>query len=127
MNACSCKDCEEKQANQERHLNHPFYSEANQYRETVRREQVLKGAAKYPEPFNPASWTAKELLAHAMQENVDQAHYIYGLFEKLEEFDQAYSNLLKDYELVKQQAELWRLRTIKAEESLKHFSGGNKR
>jgi hypothetical protein len=78
---------EETTANEEKHLNHPFYAEANQYRETVRREQVLKGAHKYPEPFNPFSWSPKELLQHAMQENVDQGHYEYGLYLWIERME----------------------------------------
>jgi chromosome segregation ATPase len=73
--------------NEEKHLNHPFYAEANQYRETVRREQVLKGAHKYPEPFTTASWTNQEIIDHAMQENVDQAHYIYAAKERMEELE----------------------------------------
>lgn len=71
------------------HLRHPFYREADKYREEVRRGQILKGAEKYPKPFSSDDWTAKELLLHAMQENIDQAHYIYGLFEKLEKYEQA--------------------------------------
>lgn len=73
--------------NQKRHLNHDFYRNANVYREGVRKGQILKGADKYPEPFNPKSWTPRELLEHAMQENVDQGHYIFGLYEKLEEME----------------------------------------
>lgn len=75
----------ERERREHQHLEHPFYKDANVYREDIRKEQILKGAHKYPEPFNPNSWTAKELLQHAMQENVDQAHYIFGLFEKVEE------------------------------------------
>jgi len=69
------------------HLNHPFYKDAEKYREDVRKGQILKGAEKYPKPFSPKDWTARELLLHAMQENVDQAHYIVGLAEKLEEYE----------------------------------------
>lgn len=75
--------------NTKKHLNHPFYEDANSYRESVRLDQILKGAEKYPEPFNPKSWTSKQLVEHAMQENVDQAHYIYGLFTRIVELEQA--------------------------------------
>lgn len=61
----------------------PFYEDAHTYREAVRRGQIVKGLSKYGRPFNSSDWTAEELLAHAMQENVDQAHYIYGLYELL--------------------------------------------
>lgn len=108
---CHCDDCVgERQFaslqvldNERRHLEHPFYGDANKYREDVRREQILKGAAKYPEPFNPKSWTAKELLQHAMQENVDQAHYIFGLYEKISEIeaesDKMHFSISENFEL----------------------------
>jgi hypothetical protein len=98
---CRCKDCEELRKNAAKHLEHPFYSEANKYREQERIGQIVKGSEKYQEPFNPASWTAKQLLSHAMQENVDQGHYIYGLYEKIEEMERElvkYKNRCKDYE-----------------------------
>lgn len=76
------KDAPDAISNALKHFNHPFYAEADQYRQDVRKEQINKGAEKYPEPFNPHSWTARQLLRHAMQENVDQAHYIYGLYEQ---------------------------------------------
>jgi hypothetical protein len=124
---CRCKDCEELRDNAAKHLESHFYTEANQYRERERIGQIVKGAEKYPEPFNPASWTAKELLQHAMQENIDQGHYIYGLFEKIEAMEQElekYKNRCKDYEIkinkydqelkfAKQDAEYWRLKAIK--------------
>lgn len=75
--------------NYEKHLNHPFYEKAEIVRQTVRLGQIKKGAEKYPEPFNPDSWTAQELLEHAMQENVDQAHYMYGLYEKITKLEKA--------------------------------------
>lgn len=71
--------------NQLKHLAHPFYDEVENYREEVRMRQILKGADKYPEPFKPENYSAEELLQHAMEENVDQGHYIYGLHEKLEQ------------------------------------------
>lgn len=67
-----------------KHLNHQFYQEANEYREQVRVGQIIKGSEKYTEPFTPSSWSALELAEHAMQENMDQAHYIYGLAKKAE-------------------------------------------
>lgn len=114
-NGCRCASCEykrleekakaakwEHERRERQHLEHPFYKDANVYREEVRKEQIIKGAHKYPEPFNPNSWTAKELLQHAMQENVDQAHYIFGLFEKIEEMQtQIYSLEHKSFDLEK--------------------------
>jgi hypothetical protein len=66
--------------NEQKHLQHGFYKESEAYREQIRIGQIIKGAHKYPEPFDPFNWSPKELLAHAMQENVDQAHYEYGLY-----------------------------------------------
>jgi|GEM_PF-5109668 len=112
---CQCLDCRKKKENLEKHLNHPFYQKANNYREEVRIGQIKKGSEKYLEPFNPKSWTAKELLEHAMQENVDQAHYIYGLYEKIEEYQKqlemivkAYTSLKNDYETLEKESGLWR-------------------
>lgn len=92
---CTCIECEEKRQNEMKHLSHQFYRDAHNYREQVRREQILKGAAKYPEPFNPDSWTAQELLQHAMQENVDQGHYISGLAEKVQAIEKELASYKK--------------------------------
>jgi hypothetical protein len=85
-----CEACTEARIMREtekkhEHLNSPFYKRSENFRAEVKRGQILKGAEKYHEPFNPRSWTAEELLVHAMQENVDQEHYQYGLYEKLVE------------------------------------------
>lgn len=70
-------------ANEFKHLTHPFYKEVEDYVLEVSREQILKGAAKYTEPFDPDSWTGEELANHAMQENRDQAVYITGMRTKM--------------------------------------------
>lgn len=69
----------------QQHLNHPFYKDVETYREGIRIGQIIKGSEKYPEPFTTSSWTNDEIVAHAMQENVDQAHYIYAAKERLDE------------------------------------------
>jgi hypothetical protein len=109
---CRCKDCEKLRNNAAKHLEHPFYSEANKYREQERIGQIVKGSEKYKEPFDPTSWTAKELLSHAMQENVDQGHYIYGLYTKIEALEMELAQ-------AKQEAEYWRLRCINENKTLK--------
>lgn len=70
-----------------------FYERARKAWENVQTEQIMKGMEKYPEPFNPRSWTPKELVRHALQENVDQAHYIYGLYELLLEREEKIKTL----------------------------------
>ncbi|RQW19861.1 hypothetical protein EH196_06865 [Bacillus sp. C1-1] len=67
------------------HLEHPFYKKAHEARERVRMEQIEKGWQKYPKPFTPSEWSNSELAKHAMQENVDQAVYISGMLERMEE------------------------------------------
>lgn len=67
------------------HLSSPFYKKAKKFWEAVRIGQIHKGAEKYDEPFTPSSWTNEELVVHAIQENVDQLHYIIGMKERMEE------------------------------------------
>lgn len=67
------------------HLSHPYYIKAKEQWEAVRKGQIAKGAEKYDEPFTPSSWSNKELAEHALQENVDQLHYIIGMLERMEE------------------------------------------
>lgn len=74
----------EKDQNKQKHLNHPFYKDANEFREKIRIGQIVKGSRKYPEPFTTASWSNQEIIEHAMQENVDQTHYIYAALERMQ-------------------------------------------
>jgi hypothetical protein len=70
-------------AREDVYLNHWLYNEARQYTESVRREQILKGAAKYPTPLGDAPWTPEELVHHAMMENIDQNHYLVMLLHEV--------------------------------------------
>lgn len=66
----------------------PFYEKSlNRFKDT-QWQQIQKGADKYPEPFNPSSWTADALLQHAMEEAVDLVHYLNGLHEKIKASEQ---------------------------------------
>jgi hypothetical protein len=65
----------------------PFYEKAKNLWQTVQNAQILKGLQKYPEPFNPHSWTPEELLNHALEETVDLTHYLVGLKELLDAKD----------------------------------------
>lgn len=62
----------------------PFYEKALTLFTQTQNKQIFKGLKKYPEPFNPHSWTNDELLDHALEEAVDLTHYIVGLKEKLD-------------------------------------------
>jgi hypothetical protein len=65
----------------------PFYNKVlNTWRNT-QTHQINKGAKKYPEPFNPESWTPKELLNHAMEEAVDLTTYLVGLYTHIENLE----------------------------------------
>jgi hypothetical protein len=65
----------------------PFYNKVlNTWRNT-QTHQINKGAEKYPEPFNPESWTSKELLNHAMEEAVDLTTYLVGLYTHIENLE----------------------------------------
>lgn len=55
--------------------------------------QILKGVHKYPEPLNHESWTFTELVDHAYQENVDQAHYLSALQLKANQYEQKIQDL----------------------------------
>jgi hypothetical protein len=68
---------------------YPFYQRARDLWLETQVDQIIKGLHKYEEPFNPRSWTAEELLKHAMQENVDQQHYLVGLYEHIEDLKRA--------------------------------------
>lgn len=73
----------------ELHRHHPFYQGARAYWEVMQREQIDKGAGKYPEPLNPFSWSGRQLVEHAFQENVDQAHYSFAQLMWIQEVHKA--------------------------------------
>lgn len=80
---CACKDCVAAAERKNKHQNHPFYKTARSKWLTVQNNQIDKGAEKYPNPFEPSDWTTEDLVNHALEENVDQLHYIVGLGEQL--------------------------------------------
>jgi hypothetical protein len=65
----------------------PFYEKARNLFLRTQDAQIQKGLLKYPEPFNPMSWTPQELLNHALEESVDLVHYLVGLKEQLDKKD----------------------------------------
>jgi hypothetical protein len=82
----------------EEQLNHPFYKEAEAFRKEIERETMQKAAVKYPEPFNPFSWTIEKLAKHAMAENYDQQNYIYGMYQVMIEQEKEIKRLKKEIE-----------------------------
>jgi predicted ATPase with chaperone activity len=117
---CHCRDCENEKAAIEAQFNHPFYDRVDEFRDEIKAETMIKAAKKYKEPFNPGSWSIRQLGKHAMAENYDQGNYIVGLVEKAEELEQllAQANariqeLEGEVANTKSEAEFWRLRLIK--------------
>ena len=98
---------ESKLDNRMRHLEHPFYREARECWQFAQQGQIRKGSEKYPEPFTPSSWTVRELLDHAMQENVDQAHYIYGMYQKVQEMEKELAELRQFRDQVQKTVVKW--------------------
>jgi hypothetical protein len=71
----------------------PFYKKALALFTRTQEAQIKKGMEKYPEPFNPHSWTPEELLNHALEETVDLTHYLVGLKELLDAKDKEIAEL----------------------------------
>jgi hypothetical protein len=88
-----------------KHLNHPFYADASNYREHIRLGQILKGAEKYDEPYKPENYTLDEQIEHFMQENVDQAHYAYGLYVNCKKLMEENRELKRQLTIVNQELE----------------------
>jgi predicted lipoprotein len=103
--------------NLQKHLTHPFYKDAKDYIDKTRIGQIIKGAHKYPEPFTTSSWTSEEIIAHAMQENVDQGHYIYAAHERMQRLEtdlREAEQLIKwlDSQLLKSKEKIRELRVL---------------
>ena len=72
---------------------YPFYQRVRNLWAETQNEQILKGLHKYPEAFNPRSWTPEQLLKHALQESVDQVTYLVGLMELIEDMEKKIARL----------------------------------
>lgn len=75
----------------------PFYKKALQLFASTQTAQIKKGLDKYPEPFNPFSWSPDELLNHALEETVDLTHYLVGLKELLDSKEQELLDLKAEH------------------------------
>lgn len=86
----------------QKQLDHPFYKKADAFRNEIKRETLEKAAKKYNEPFNPNSWSIEQLAKHAMAENYDQTNYIYGMYERLQQQEEAIkTSNLKENEIIR--------------------------
>jgi N-formylglutamate amidohydrolase len=103
----------EEKRTKEKHLKHPFYKDVEVYREKIRIGQIIKGSEKYKEPFTTKSWTNQEIVDHAMQENVDQAHYIYACLERLKTYEKECAELVRMIDGLKNDVEIWKAIALK--------------
>lgn len=78
-----------------------FYQKARDLFHSVQELQIAKGAEKYDEPFNPHSWTAEELLDHALQESVDELHYLVGLYDKIKALEEENAGLKEELAILR--------------------------
>lgn len=69
--------------NQRKHLDHEFYKDVDLITKDVAEGQILKGAEKYDEPFNPFHWNPEQLLHHTLQELRDAQVYTVGMYKVL--------------------------------------------
>jgi hypothetical protein len=79
----------------------PFYEKARNLFLRTQDAQIQKGLLKYPEPFNPHSWSPQELLTHALEETVDLTHYLVGLKEQLDAKDDYIKQLEQELRYLK--------------------------
>ncbi len=84
-----------------KHLNHPFYKVVDDITKQVAEEQILKGAEKYPEPFDPFSWNPEELIHHNLQELRDAQVYAVGMYQVLVQMKAEIRRLTEENEKLK--------------------------
>lgn len=84
--------------NLHRHLDNPLYKQALAFWRAIQQRQIKKGAAKYPEPLGYYNWKPLELINHAVEENVDQMHYLTALKQNTNDMENAIQFLLRNIE-----------------------------
>jgi len=110
-----------KQMDITKHLFHPLYNDAHATWVSEQHNQIAKGAEKYPEPLNPASWTFEELFRHAVQENVDQMHYLQAMFEKNQTHMKERHGFLEQLKEMERKKEYWKRQTKKERQLNQEF------
>lgn len=79
----------------EQQRGHYLYKRAEELDNEAKKQQLIKGAEKYPEPLEPDSWTALQGAQHAFQEITDIKHYVTLQLIKNERLE-AENKLLKE-------------------------------
>ena len=68
----------------------PFYKKCEQTFQKIQNLQIQKGLEKYNRPLDPTNFSIRDLVLHALEENIDQLHYLVAILEKTEEQDEQY-------------------------------------
>lgn len=75
-------------------VEHWLYVKAQSEWLRVQAEQIKKGIAKYPTPLGDSGLSVTEFANHAIQENVDQMHYLTALKTLAQKYEKALRNIL---------------------------------
>lgn len=122
---CQCDSCKKAAEKRRKHFNHPFYALSREEWIKTQQAQIEKGAEKYPEPFTPSSWSNEQLVEHAIQENVDQLHYIVGMKERMEQQEQEIKKLKEENKLIDSVADSNAIECERLRESEKRLMNEN--
>lgn len=79
-----------------------FYSMARGLWCTYQERQIKKGLEKYGVPLNGARLSWQEVFEHAVEENVDQMHYLTLLKIKLQKMQTEIDNLRAENKRLKE-------------------------
>jgi hypothetical protein len=89
----------------ERWLDNILYKRVRKSHADILHNQIVKGAEKYSNPL-PGAWTAKQLIRHGKEENVDQFVYYEALEMVVERMEKQINLLTEALEDAENRAEL---------------------
>ena len=113
------RKAEKLRVNIQSQLDSRFYKEVDEFMEEIKMQQLFKAAETYPKPFDPADFTAEQLVTHFMQENYDQRNYGYGLYKKIKEMQEQIAHLEKQLEDQTQNTAFWFAKSLDLQKLLK--------
>jgi predicted transcriptional regulator len=76
----------------ERWLGNVLYKRVKASQAEILHNQIVKGAEKYSDPL-PGKWTAKQLIRHGKEENIDQFVYYEALEIVVEQMESTITDL----------------------------------
>jgi hypothetical protein len=62
-----------------------LYTKAQEVFQKIQNQQIQKGLEKYNTPLKSENHTIEELVLHALEENIDQLHYLVAILEKVQD------------------------------------------